>query len=320
MMDNRQKRVSAMAAALLVLVLAGAPCRAMDAVRTADLLGGADRAGRARGLAALKASGQSLMPGLAEALRAGPLHQRRGAAIGLSLLPLPGLTAGPLIRGLADEDPVVRGLCAHGLGRIGEPAAEDTARLLTHSDNRVRVGAALALSKMGVHAIPALKAMLELRDPAVTARAAWLLGSLGRDALPAVPALIRALGTDDMRVVHVVAEALDAIGPDPATVAFELTMLGSGQTNCPVTRVGREAAPTLVRILARPGTPMAQFAFYTLARMGREAEPALRETLSTGTPNQRTAAALLLTGIDPGKASTLPEDLRRALSGAMKNQ
>jgi hypothetical protein len=322
-MDIRQiyPRVTRIIVLLTMAVtLAAGPSLAWDARHTADLLVSVNREDRAKGLAILKEQGQDIMPGLSRALQSGGVETRRGAAIGLSLMPVPGLSVDPLVLGLSDDDQVVRSLCAHGLGKIGAQAAPRTAQLLTHSDNRVRVGAALALSKMGADAVPALIAMLDLQDPNVTARAAWLLGILGRDALPAVPALIRALETDDMRVLHVVAETIDLIGPDPAMAYFELTMMGHDRTNCPVTRLGEAAAFTLVKLLTRPGTPMANIALYTLARMGPVAEPALRQTLATGTESQRTAAALLITGIDPRLARSLPDDLRRTLAGALKNQ
>lgn len=323
MIDIRQIwRLDIGIAALVVLaaLLTAGPCLADEAARAADLLGSTSSATRAKGIAALEMHGLKLMPGLAEALQTGDANQRRGAAIGLSLMPVPGLAAEGLILGLSDDDAVVRSLCAHGLGKVGAPAAHRTAQLLTHSDNRVRVGAALALSRMGKQAIPALTAMFELQDPDVTARAAWLLGTMGQDALPAVPALIRAMETDDMRVIHVLAETIDAIGPDPVLVYHELTMLGRNRVNCPATRVGAAAAPTLVKLLARPGTPMAQISLYTLARMGSAAKPALKRALSTGNASQRTAAALLLTGIDPKLAHTLPEDLRQSLTGAKQKQ
>jgi hypothetical protein len=62
---------------------------------------------------------------------------------------------------------------------------------------------------------------------------------------------------------------------------------------------------------------MGLMALYTLARMGAQAEPALRAVLATGTDGQKAAAAMLLTGIDPDLAHTLPKDLRRSLSGAL---
>ncbi|MBG0790373.1 MAG: HEAT repeat domain-containing protein [Desulfovibrionaceae bacterium] len=305
---------------VLAVLLAAGPVRADQAARAADLLVSRDSAQRAEGMALIEHDGLALMPGLARVLHSGGLVSRRGAAIGLSLMPIPAPAVDHLITGLADDDAVVRSLCAHGLGKIGAPAATEAAHLLTHSDNRVRIGAALALSKMGADAVPALAAMLRLQDPGVSARAAWLLGILGRDALPSVPALIRALETDDMRLVHLLAETIDSIGPDPAVVHHELLLLGSGRSRCPATRVGGAAAPTLVKLLARPGTPMANIALITLVRIGPAAEPALRLALATGTPSQRTAAALALTGIDPDLAATLPEDLRTVLSGTMKTK
>lgn len=304
----------------LAVLLTAVPSPASEATQVADLLGSISRTDRTRGVAAIGELGQRLMPGLEDALRTGELDRKRGAAIGLSLMPIPALTVESLIIGLGDEDAVVRSLCAHGLGKIGAPAAQRTAQLLTHSDNRVRVGAALALTRMGAEALPALTGMLDLQDPNVTARTAWLLSVMGPDAMPAVPALIRALETNDMRLLHLLAETIDVIGPDPAIVYHELTLLGRNRVNCPATRLGKAAAPTLVKLLARPGTPMANIALYTLARMGAAAEPALRLALSTGNDSQRTAAALLITGIDPKLVRTLPEDLRRSLTNAMKKQ
>jgi hypothetical protein len=191
------------------------------------------------------------------------------------------------------------------------------ARLLASPDEHVRVAASLCLSRMGRDAVPALAAMLDRDDPPVQAKAAWLLGALGPEAMPAVPTLIRALTTRDMRLVHVLAESLDLIGPDPALVFRQMTLLGSEDANRPFARLGAAAAPALVKLLARPGTPMGQMALYTLARMGAQAEPALRAALATGNDGQKAAAALLLTGIDPDLAHTLPEDLRRSLGGAL---
>jgi HEAT repeat protein len=257
------------------------------------------------------------MPDLLRTLSAGSVSERRGSVIGLALLPVPGLAVDGLLTALADEDATVRRLAAHALGKIGAPAAPDVAEKLADADNRVRVAAALSLSKMGSSAVPSLIQLLQREDPMIRAKAAWLLGAMGQDALAAVPALIRALETEDIRLVHVIAEAIDTIGPDPVLVYIELTLLGRERIDCPVTRIGAAAAPTLVKLLARPGTPLGNVALYALARMGPVAEPALRATLASGTDGQRAAAALLLTGIDPKLVHTLPEDLRRTLAGAM---
>jgi hypothetical protein len=54
--------------------------------------------------------------------------------------------------------------------------------------------------------------------------------------------------------------------------------------------------------------------------IGQEAAPALRRAVETGTPSQRTGAALLLSDIDPDSVLTLPDDLRLSLSGARHDQ
>ncbi|WP_207262931.1 HEAT repeat domain-containing protein [Desulfovibrio sp. Huiquan2017] len=303
----------------LAATLVPGPVRASDpdARSVAAQLGSADAGQRAVGLSALRQVGQAALPGLLKALSDTSAEVRRGAVLGLALQPSPALALDGLLEALGDPDPAVRFLAARTLARLGGLAAPDVARLLASPKNNVRVAAALALSRMGPDAVPALAETLRRDDPPVQAKAALILESMGQNARPAVPALIRALETDDMRLVHVLAETLDLIGPDPALVFRQMTLLGSAGANQPFSRLGAAAAPTLVRLLARPGTPMAQMALYTLARMGRQAEPALRAALATGTEGQRAAAALLLTGIDPDLAHSLPEDLRRSLGGAL---
>jgi HEAT repeat protein len=307
---------------LLVLALSLVPAppasaSGPDALHIAGMLGSTDAGERSTGLSALRESGQAALPGLIKALDAPDAAVRRGAVYGLALQPAPALALDSLLKSLDDPDPTVRYLAAHTLARMGGLAASDVARLLASPRERVRVAASLCLSRMGPDAVPALASMLRGDNPPVQAKAAWLLGAMGPEAMPAVPALIRALGTRDMRLVHVIAETLDLIGPDPALVFRQMTLLGSGAANRPFSRLGAAAAPTLVHLLARPGTPMGQMALYTLARMGAQAEPALRAALATGNDGQKAAAALLLTGIDPDLGHTLPEKLRRTLSGTL---
>lgn len=311
--------VAQLASALPLLFCLAMPAGASgpDAGGMAALLGSLDPGERSMGLSVLASCGQDALPGLLNALTNPSPQTRRGAVIGLALQPAPGLATHGLLRALRDEDATVRSLAAHALARIGEPAAPDVAALLGDPDDKARVAAALSLSRMGTGAVPALCATLRNPDPAVAAKAAWLLGALGPDGLPAVPALIRALDTDDMRLVHVLAETIDLIGPDPALACQELALIGLSRTGCLSARIGARAAPTLVKLLARPGTPLGHMALYALARMGSEAEPALRVALATGTDGQKAAAALLLTGIDPSLAHSLPEDLRKTLAGTM---
>jgi len=328
MLDFRQFQLIGKQGVLILFLigLLAVPAQASDSTDAAlaseitAMLLSQDLTERAAGLKALSASGQECMKCFLKITDNGTIDQRRGAVIALALLPVPELATDGLLKALDDKDATVRSLAAHALAKIGEAAAAPTARLLLDPDEQVRTGAALALSKMGKSAIPALTAMLKMDDAFAKAKAAWLLGRMGHEALSATPALIHALDDGDMRVVHVICETLDMIGPNPAVVYHELMLIGISGSQCPATRLGAKAAPTLVRLLTRPGTPMGNIALYTLARMGTVAEPALRAALATGTEGQKIAAALLLTGIDPELASTLPEELRRSMTGAMHTQ
>ncbi|WP_285906025.1 HEAT repeat domain-containing protein [Pseudodesulfovibrio pelocollis] len=282
----------------------------------ADILGGTDPEARARAVVRLKAMGQPAMPGLVAALAEGDAVRRRGAALGLGLLPAPGLADKAIVAALADPDTTVRSMAAHASAAAGPDMAPGLVGLLADPDPSRRDAAAYGLSLMGRKAVPALAAGLAAPDAFARAKAAWLLGHLGQDAAPAIPALIRALDTDDQRVVHVLAEAIDTISPPPALVWHHLMLLGAPCSGLyPQARLGRAAAPILVRLLDRPGTPLAQTAFRALLGIGNDAIPALSRAVATGTPSQRTGAALLLSDIDPASVLSLPEDLRQSLSG-----
>lgn len=264
----------------------------------------------------LRTYGQAVLPSLMAIYAHGTTLERRGAMIGLSLLPQPALGMPILLDGLGDMDMTTRSLAAHGLALLGTQAAPWLTARLSAPQLDIRGAAAFALKLMGRASIPALTQGLKSNDIFTRSKAAWLLGRMGHDAKSALPALIRALETDDMRVMHVVAEAIDLIGPDPELTVFHLLQLGSSGNACPTGRLGKHAAPMLVRLLTRPGTPLAQLAFKTLSLIGSPAVPALRQTIRAGAPGQKIAAALLLVEIDPKAVHTLPEDVRAALAGA----
>jgi len=306
---------------VLCLLLPAAPGAAAQSLEAgipalADTLGGTDPRARDLAAARLKALGQPAMAGLVDALNTGDPARRRGAALGLGLLPAPGLAAEAIVAALADPDTTVRSMAAHAAGAAGPRMAPRLVELLADPDPARRDAAAYGLSLMGARAVPALAAGLAAADAFARAKAAWLLGHLGADAAPAVPALIRALDTEDQRVMHVVAETIDSIGPPPALVWHHLMLLGAAPSGLyPQDRLGRDAAPILVRLLDRPGTPLARTAFRALLGIGHDAVPALSRAVSTGSPSQRTGAALLLAHIDPASVLSLPEDLRLSLSG-----
>ena len=302
---------------LIVALLAPAPAQAGPVAldELAARLGSQDKSVQARAMRELAALGQEPLPELARLLGDGEPAQRRGGAIGLAMLPMPGFATGDLLAALNDEDTAVRSLAAYGLALIGKPAARDAAALLGSPSERVRNGAAYALMLMQAKGVDGLIRALAADDPLVRAKAAWLLGRIGPEARSAVPALARALDTPDIRAVHVIAEALDLIAPDPAVLAFHFIQLGETATR-PVARLGGHGAPILVKLLNRPGTLSGQVAFRALATMGRAALPALLAALEYGTPGQRVAAALLLVDYDPDFVSSLPEDVRDILAGA----
>jgi len=277
----------------------------------------ADKSGDIRLTAAMELDlmGQCALKPLMQLAEHGSPLQRRGAVIGLSLLPSPALGMDTLLKSLNDTDVHTRSLAAHSLGMLGKTAAPFLAKRLADLRPHVRDAAAFSLKLMGSNSIPALIRTLQTEDSAVRAKAAWLLGRLGPSAQSAVPALIRALETDDIRAMHVIAEAIDLIGADPAMIEFELALLGSESGTCMVGHIGNKASQILTRLLGRGGTPLAQMAFRTLAEIGKDALPALREGVNHGTPGQRIASALLLVEIDPDAVLTLPEDLRETLSG-----
>jgi len=286
----------------------------------ADRLGSPDPAIRRQAAAALADQGLAALAGLERALASPSPDRRRGAALGLGLLPIPALAEDALLGAMADPDVAVRSMAARSAAQAGPVLAPSLVALLAAPDPSQRNAAAYALTLMGSPAVDALARGLATANPFARAKAAWLLGHMGGKAASAIPALVRALDSTDPRVTHVVAEAIDLIGPNPGLVWHHMLLLGGPSGGFPLKRTGARAAPILVRLLARPGTPLAQIAFHALAAIGPDALPALRQAVTGGSPSQRTAAALLLSDIDRDSVLALPEDLRQSLSGARHEQ
>lgn len=126
--------------------------------------------------------------------RTGPDGWKKASATRAPNVPsdVPGLTAA-----LSDADPVVRGLAALALSRLGPSAAPALPALtaaLKDADANVRMEAAVALGALGpgaASAVPALVAALRaLGQPLEVVReSATALGSIGAAASSALPAL-----------------------------------------------------------------------------------------------------------------------------------
>ncbi len=258
--------------------------------------------------------GQAALPFLVGIREYGSPSQRRGAIIGMALLPIPALATEHIFEGLGDPDTATRSLSARTLAMIGQTVAPQLTAALNIENPLACDAAAYSLHLMGKKAIPSLISALKSKDIITTSKAAWLLGRLGNDALSAVPALTNALSCPDIRVMHVIAEAIDLIEPPSALLYYHCLLIGVKQ-GYSTQQIGKDAAPTLTRLLTRPGTPLGQAAFRTLASIGNSALPALREAVKSGTLGQRTAASLLLVKIDPSAVHTLPEDIRATLAG-----
>jgi len=245
----------------------------------------------------------------------GDTTTRRGAIMAMALLPHPALGSTLFIKGLRDSDPTVRGMAAQGLAIIGPQAAPDMVEALSADSPDTQNAAAFGLTLLGPRAIPALIDGLQSEQVHIRSKVAWILGRMEDDAAPAIPSLIRALDVSDDRAMHIIAEAIDQIGPAPATALHHLKLLNTAEP-APFARIGTQAAPTLVRLLSRPGTPLGQLAFRALADIGAPAEDALRKGIHENNLGQQVACALLLLEIDPDAALTLPEEVRAALANS----
>lgn len=312
---------------LLAAVFLSLPTQAMAASLSEDnldgllaQLAGTDPTERIGAATALNQHGQAALPMLMRAYDHGDASHRKGCILGILLMPYPALGMDVLERALGDADQSIRSIAAQGMALIGRPAAPRLVALLGSDNPDVRNAAGFSLKLMKKQAVPALAKGLTNHNEFVRGKSAWLLGDMGTDALPATSELVNALDTADPRVMHVVAEAIDLIDPDPAVVTHQLTLLNADTTGCPVRRVGGDAAPLLVRLLSRPGTPLAQTAYRTLAHIGPPALPALTAGANDGPLGKRVACALLALAVDPDTASELPQDVLAAIRHAQQPQ
>jgi len=164
--------------------------------------------------------GPPAIPLMVELLRHESVSFRRFAAdASIDLTPDTETIQPALRRALRDEDAMVAGDAARGLGALGERASLSVAALvstLSHEDPYVRIYAAEALASIGPKAGAAAKDLATaLGDPIPGVRwaAGEALGGIGPAAQLAVPQLIEALKDEFLYVRICAAEALGSIGP-----------------------------------------------------------------------------------------------------------
>jgi outer membrane protein assembly factor BamB/HEAT repeat protein len=164
--------------------------------------------------------GPQAIPLLVELLRHENVSFRRFAAdASIDLAPDTESMQPALRRALRDEDSMVAGDAARGLGALGGRSSPSVAALvstLSHDDPYVRIYAAEALASIGPKAAAAAKDLARaLGDPIPGVRwaAGEALGGIGPAAQLAVPQLIEALEDEFLYVRICAAEALGSIGP-----------------------------------------------------------------------------------------------------------
>lgn len=284
-----------------------------EATAAAAEIGSSNESLRDKAIWKVMASDNTYMADFIELAETGSLEQKRGALFGLSIMPNFALAQDTYLAAISSQDKWTRGYAAVVLSERPD-VAERLVRLLTDERRDVRLTAASCLQLMKEKAIPALLVGLTSDNIFTRGKSAWLLGRLGPLAQSAIPDLIMALDVESKQAMHVIAEAIDLIGPDPETAVHHLLLIGL-KPDCPATRIGSTAAPTLIRLLNRPGTPTGQLAFRALAIAGPGIKDDLAAAVHQGPIGQRTAAALLLVGIDPEAVRELPEDVRQLLAG-----
>src|SRR4051794_14996835 len=190
-------------------------------------------------------------------LRNGPdAKTRRNAAFALGKIgPRASDTTGDLLKGLSDNDPMVREAAAFALGEIHKGSAGATvidaliAALNGDADDMVKRSAAVALGSIG-RRTPQVQAALtkafESKSPAVKQNVAWALGRVGDET---VPTLRQALRDNDANVRRDAAGSLQLLGVEAAKNAVpEL----AGCVQHPDIEVKKAALVALVRLVG-PG-------------------------------------------------------------------
>ena len=243
-------------------------------------------------LALMKKTSAPAIAVLAAALRKAPPEHRLLAAT--ALVALGGAAAGArddLLAVLADTDFEIAGLAARCLGCLGDDPAvvAGLGAALRTGANQARRFAATAVSLIGPRAaalVPELLVLDESEDAVLREEVGKALRSFGEVA---VSRYGEALAHPDPDIRWRAACALHRVGPAAKTeLPALLKALGDGSA---LVRSGAEDA---------------------VAAIGREAGPGLVETLGSGPPPARVAAARLLGKLESAAPTGAAEALERA--------
>ena len=235
-----------------------------------------------------------------------------------------GRQAAPaLLRGLRDDDPVVRAAALTGIGRVpanGSPAPPDAVRLLDDADPSVRLAAVRALARVAdePEVGDGIGALLADPDPGIRARAAAALRSSAR-ADDADRTLREMTGSSEQEdraaavavlvaggAVAAVTSALD--DPDPVVRRAAVSALPGA--------VPPGASTALVASLDDPDPDVRAAAADALLRIGEPARRSLVDALSS--PETEAGAMHVLAQLDGVDPSTVRSYAEREVAEAVR--
>lgn len=120
-----------------------------------------------------------------------------------------------LIRGISDENPLIREMSVWTLSEIRTPATRVVPAIitsLTDPEETIRVVGSVALQNIGEPAVPYLIDALTAPSAEIRLNAAYALGEIGTPLDTIIPALIKALTDAEWNVRRLVVRALIRIG------------------------------------------------------------------------------------------------------------
>jgi HEAT repeat protein len=149
-------------------------------------------------------------------------------------------------------------------------------------DSVTRMKAVEAIVAQGAAAVPTLTKLLTSESAGQRTYAAYALGRIGEPAKVAAPELVKLVADKEIPVRRAAIRALQAIKPDRA-----ITL------------------PLLAKVLEESDPSVVMLALQSIAEMGKDAVPALRDALKN--PKAKFWALLVARDLGPVAAEALPE-------------